>query len=213
MLSCGEWCSERVCSGQPAIPTAGSVHGAGIWPGVRGCSVLSQPREGVLSSLGSQRKRHKWLCYGKVHLWRGALCFYNELMALVLLKMSNKNFQGWEGSAWAFGLFLKINSVTFSIWFYLHFSDPLWAYVFVMTDSYCLWDLGKTLIKGLIIMLSCVERVFCETHVTSLWEKSPNGNKLTVLIVSCFPPFTLLFHIYWSLTYLFSLYLYLEVEF
>lgn len=51
---------------------------------------------------------------------------------------------GWEVSAWTFGPFPKINLIIFSIWFYFNFGDPLWLYVSVMTDSYCLWDLSKT---------------------------------------------------------------------
>lgn len=57
-------------------------------------------------------------------------------------------FQGLEGSAWAFGLFPKIYLIIFSIWFTL-ISVILcdWLSVFIMTDSYCRWDLGKTLKK------------------------------------------------------------------
>lgn len=43
--------------------------------------------------------------------------------------------------------------------------------MFVMTDSYCLWDLGKTLKKGWLLCEAML-RVFWKAYVTLLWENA-----------------------------------------
>ena len=76
----------------------------------------------------------------------------SELTALIaLLKMVNKSVSGVGEASMNIWTFPQNKFCNISIWFYFNFSDLLRLYVFVMTDSYSLWDLGKTLKKKRIL--------------------------------------------------------------
>lgn len=67
-----------------------------------------------------------------------------ELAWLVLLKIPNKNFSEVGGVNVSFRPSPKNKFDNIQHLVLLNFSDLLWLYMFIMTDSYCLWDLGRT---------------------------------------------------------------------